>query len=435
MNQQDTSLSTFSDVATAPMTNPGPVATTQNPMNQPLDAGVLPSNNYAQPSIFPTPANTQSAPTSSSNSNYQRQQQQQQQHGESAPPRKRTRATPEQLAVLEKTFSVNPSPNNRIREQLSRELGMSERSIQIWFQNRRAKVKNLAKRSSLLHDETVRMQYYAASAAAAACQAAAYHYQQVAPDGSVTTNPDLYYYYYYYYYNQQQQQRRQAGWSGQHPMPGSASVPPPPSRAAAGPTTSNGAPPPPPPPPPLMAFADNAATDHPFWGTSMTPPPSSNTSPMSPTVPDPSQVTTHRSMGETVAGAAGGRMRAHSLGPYTTQTRSRHGSTDPAIAACTTSTGMPTTAAAAAGHFYRGRSYTSPVGQPYWPVAHQQQQVYQPTSFPDAGAISDTFATMQQQQQQQRQQQGQQGGSVLHGGPPPLNMGPFQGMMDAGNAA
>lgn len=128
-------------------------------------------------------------------------------------------------------------------------------------------------------------------------------------------------------------------------------------------------------------------------------------------------------------------MRAHSLGPYTTQTRSRHGSTDPAIAACNTSTGIPTTAAVAAGHFYRGRSYTSPVGQPYWPVAHQQQQVYQPTSFPDARAISDTFATMQQQQQQQGQQQGQQGGSVLHGGPPPLNMGPFQGMMDAGNAA
>ncbi|KAI9316483.1 Homeodomain-like protein, partial [Dichotomocladium elegans] len=53
--------------------------------------------------------------------------------------RKRTRATPEQLSILEKTFSVNPSPNNRVREQLSRELGMSERSIQIWFQNRRAK--------------------------------------------------------------------------------------------------------------------------------------------------------------------------------------------------------------------------------------------------------------------------------------------------------
>ncbi|KAI8071808.1 hypothetical protein BC940DRAFT_269781 [Gongronella butleri] len=125
-----------------------------------------------------------------------------------AQPRKRTRATPEQLAVLEKTFSVNPSPNNRVREQLSRDLGMSERSIQIWFQNRRAKVKNMAKRSSLLHDETLRMQYYAATAAAAACQAASLHQQHTSPDGTPVANPDLYYYYYYYYYNQQQQQQQ-----------------------------------------------------------------------------------------------------------------------------------------------------------------------------------------------------------------------------------
>ncbi|OAD70346.1 Homeodomain-like DNA binding domain-containing transcription factor, partial [Phycomyces blakesleeanus NRRL 1555(-)] len=63
-------------------------------------------------------------------------------------PRKRTRASPEQLGILEKTFNINPSPNNRVREQLSQQLSMSERSIQIWFQNRRAKVKNIAKRSS-----------------------------------------------------------------------------------------------------------------------------------------------------------------------------------------------------------------------------------------------------------------------------------------------
>ncbi|OAD73910.1 Homeodomain-like DNA binding domain-containing transcription factor, partial [Phycomyces blakesleeanus NRRL 1555(-)] len=59
----------------------------------------------------------------------------------------RMRATPKQLELLEKTFSINPSPNNRMREQMSKELAMSERSIQIWFQNRRAKVKNQAKRS------------------------------------------------------------------------------------------------------------------------------------------------------------------------------------------------------------------------------------------------------------------------------------------------
>ncbi|KAI9318200.1 Homeodomain-like protein, partial [Dichotomocladium elegans] len=73
--------------------------------------------------------------------------------------RKRTRATPEQLAVLEKTFSTTPTPSSRLREQLSRDLRMPERSIQIWFQNRRAKVKNMAKRTSAVHCEAIRMQY------------------------------------------------------------------------------------------------------------------------------------------------------------------------------------------------------------------------------------------------------------------------------------
>ncbi|KAI9315969.1 homeobox domain-containing protein, partial [Dichotomocladium elegans] len=63
--------------------------------------------------------------------------------------RKRTRATAEQLAVLEDTFAVNISPNAKLRKQLSERLLMSERSIQIWFQNRRAKVKHMQKRAQL----------------------------------------------------------------------------------------------------------------------------------------------------------------------------------------------------------------------------------------------------------------------------------------------
>ncbi|KAI7902482.1 homeobox domain-containing protein, partial [Cokeromyces recurvatus] len=123
--------------------------------------------------------------------------------------RKRTRATPEQLEILEKTFTINPSPNNRIREQLSHELGMSERSIQIWFQNRRAKVKNEAKKNTLLHDETLKMQYYASTAAIAACQAAVFYQQErnnelKIVEDPIKSNPNLYYYYYYYYFNQQQ---------------------------------------------------------------------------------------------------------------------------------------------------------------------------------------------------------------------------------------
>ncbi|RCH89574.1 hypothetical protein CU097_007045 [Rhizopus azygosporus] len=121
--------------------------------------------------------------------------------GNIARPRKRTRTTPEQLAVLEKSFSMNPSPNSRVREQLSHQLGMPERSIQIWFQNRRAKMKSQAKRSMQMQDRTLYMQQqYAASAAAAACQSAAVQQQ------SGTIDPNLYNYYYYYYFQQIQQQ-------------------------------------------------------------------------------------------------------------------------------------------------------------------------------------------------------------------------------------
>jgi len=60
--------------------------------------------------------------------------------------RRRSRATPEQLAILEATFEKNTSPNSKLREVLAEKVHMSERSIQIWFQNRRAKVKNTQKR-------------------------------------------------------------------------------------------------------------------------------------------------------------------------------------------------------------------------------------------------------------------------------------------------
>ncbi|BFZ59543.1 hypothetical protein YB2330_000554 [Saitoella coloradoensis] len=61
--------------------------------------------------------------------------------------KKRQRATPEQLAVLEETFAVNPSPTSKIREAVAAKINMTERSVQIWFQNRRAKVKLLQKKS------------------------------------------------------------------------------------------------------------------------------------------------------------------------------------------------------------------------------------------------------------------------------------------------
>ncbi|KAJ3394233.1 hypothetical protein HDU92_007091 [Lobulomyces angularis] len=68
--------------------------------------------------------------------------------------KKRTRASPDQLAILEDTFLQNTSPNAKMREMLAEKLSMNERSIQIWFQNRRAKVKLLQKRAQSTNGAT-----------------------------------------------------------------------------------------------------------------------------------------------------------------------------------------------------------------------------------------------------------------------------------------
>ncbi|KAK9369645.1 hypothetical protein V1509DRAFT_652018 [Lipomyces kononenkoae] len=60
---------------------------------------------------------------------------------------KRQRATTEQLAILETEFSINPAPNGKTRLRIADKINMTERSVQIWFQNRRAKIKLLAKKS------------------------------------------------------------------------------------------------------------------------------------------------------------------------------------------------------------------------------------------------------------------------------------------------
>jgi len=49
---------------------------------------------------------------------------------------KRQRATQDQLVTLEVEFSKNPTPNASVRERIASEIQMTERSVQIWFQNR-----------------------------------------------------------------------------------------------------------------------------------------------------------------------------------------------------------------------------------------------------------------------------------------------------------
>ncbi|KMU87477.1 hypothetical protein CIHG_05273 [Coccidioides immitis H538.4] len=110
------------------------------------------------PPVAPAMAN---APTNSGApgpaTSVQQQQQQQQQRTSRRPPRKSTltqqqknhkrqRATQDQLVTLEMEFNKNPTPTAAVRERIAEEINMTERSVQIWFQNRRAKIKMIAKR-------------------------------------------------------------------------------------------------------------------------------------------------------------------------------------------------------------------------------------------------------------------------------------------------
>ena len=49
---------------------------------------------------------------------------------------KRQRATQDQLNTLEVEFNKNPTPTAAVRERIAQDINMTERSVQIWFQNR-----------------------------------------------------------------------------------------------------------------------------------------------------------------------------------------------------------------------------------------------------------------------------------------------------------
>lgn len=81
-------------------------------------------------------------------------------------PKKRTRVTPSQLSVLEETFAISATPDSKMRKQLAQRLQMPERSIQIWFQNRRAKVKMLQKRALMREEQEAAKARWCAEATA-----------------------------------------------------------------------------------------------------------------------------------------------------------------------------------------------------------------------------------------------------------------------------
>lgn len=53
----------------------------------------------------------------------------------------RQKISKSQYKILEKSFTDNPMPNGDTRQQLATQLSMTPRTIQVWFQNRRAKSK------------------------------------------------------------------------------------------------------------------------------------------------------------------------------------------------------------------------------------------------------------------------------------------------------
>uniref|UniRef100_A0A672HMT0 Homeobox expressed in ES cells 1-like n=1 Tax=Salarias fasciatus TaxID=181472 RepID=A0A672HMT0_SALFA len=63
--------------------------------------------------------------------------------------RPRTAFTSSQVKVLETVFQVNCYPGIQLREQLAQRLDLEEDRIQIWFQNRRAKLRRSLRESSL----------------------------------------------------------------------------------------------------------------------------------------------------------------------------------------------------------------------------------------------------------------------------------------------
>lgn len=56
---------------------------------------------------------------------------------------KRKRASASQLKALQSIFESTAFPSTVLRENLARQLGMTPRTVQIWFQNRRQAVKKV----------------------------------------------------------------------------------------------------------------------------------------------------------------------------------------------------------------------------------------------------------------------------------------------------
>ncbi|KAH9386956.1 uncharacterized protein NEMAJ01_1852 [Nematocida major] len=64
-------------------------------------------------------------------------------NGEMYKKRVRTVMTPIQSESLRRYFRINPFPSSDVRASISSSLGMRPRTVQIWFQNQRQKMKHV----------------------------------------------------------------------------------------------------------------------------------------------------------------------------------------------------------------------------------------------------------------------------------------------------
>ncbi|KAI7860918.1 Homeodomain-like protein [Circinella umbellata] len=83
----------------------------------------------------------QQSSSSSSNSNSESPHSQQEEIDYEPGYRPRKRYTQQELEILQESFNNNPRPSNNERRRLAELCNTTEKSIRIWFQNKRAQVR------------------------------------------------------------------------------------------------------------------------------------------------------------------------------------------------------------------------------------------------------------------------------------------------------
>ena len=67
--------------------------------------------------------------------------------GRRGPKRPRTILTSAQRRQFKSSFEMSPKPCRKVREALAKDTGLSVRVVQVWFQNQRAKMKKIQRKS------------------------------------------------------------------------------------------------------------------------------------------------------------------------------------------------------------------------------------------------------------------------------------------------